>query len=137
MKKGICLLLCVLFTCMASCDPPPEQIQCSYHDDCGSCAQCCNGRCQAIIGSCCKPGDFKECGSDIGECQSGERRCKDDKTWGECQGEVAPIMEEYDGLDNDCDGVIDDNVPDIGTDCLVGAGICQAPEVSVCTSDLG
>jgi hypothetical protein len=63
----------------------------------------------------CNPGDFVECynGPDgtinVGVCKSGKRKCNSDGTWGDCVGAVLPTTEIKDGLDNDCDGQVDED----------------------------
>lgn len=46
---------------------------------------------------------------DIGTCRSGTHVCSMDCTWGLCMDEILPTMEVCDGLDNDCNGIVDDN----------------------------
>jgi hypothetical protein len=56
----------------------------------------------------CNDNDTQACWSgtaeqrDVGECRSGTQTCKDND-WGVCHGEVRPLAEACDGLDNDCD----------------------------------
>jgi len=73
----------------------------------------------------CTPGDTEtqQCGySNVGECEFGykERVCKQDCQWGSwssCQGAIGPSTEICDNKDNDCDGQIDEGLPDINIDC--------------------
>ncbi|UCF89447.1 MAG: hypothetical protein JSV70_04215, partial [bacterium] len=55
--------------------------------------------------------------SGVGECQEGAQTCSAG-AWGSCSGEVLPSAEVCDGLDNDCDGVVDNGAD---ADC----GPCQ------------
>ncbi|MGM5482548.1 MAG: hypothetical protein ACQESF_03735, partial [Nanobdellota archaeon] len=66
----------------------------------------------------CTPGDTetRQCGeTDVGVCEYGvqERTCDTEgfwNPWGDCQGAVYPSEELGDGLDNDCDGEVDEGL---------------------------
>ena len=51
----------------------------------------------------------------LGICQRGSRICTAGK-WGACAGAVGPVAETCNGLDDDCDGVIDNGVSRTCTD---------------------
>jgi hypothetical protein len=52
-------------------------------------------------------GQTRVCGSDVGACKQGTQACHGDNQWGACEGEVAPAKEACNGVDDDCDGVVD------------------------------
>ncbi len=57
------------------------------------------------------------CGSSVGQCKSGTQQCVSGKLT--CVGGVLPQPEICDGLDNNCNGQIDDSPTDVGTACNV------------------
>jgi Putative metal-binding motif len=67
----------------------------------------------------------------VGECAAnGSSVCTDGEMVDSCTA-GAPGTEVCDGLDNNCDGIIDDGIADIITSC--GVGECAATGSSVCT----
>ena len=73
----------------------------------------------------------------LGVCQAGTQLCSSNGTWQSCQGEVRPqrdpetgvfneLTTQCDGLDNDCDGVIDDEPYfDADADGFTRCGTCR------------
>jgi hypothetical protein len=59
-------------------------------------------------GCTCTEKETKECGSDEGICRFGKQTCNNGK-WGVCTGSIEPKEEVCNSLDDDCDGLIDDN----------------------------
>jgi len=85
----------------------------------------------------CTPGESQVCGTDVGRCVSGLRYCNAGGTWDlACLGGQGPITETCNNIDDDCDGVVDDNVT---RSCYTGAagtenvGVCHGG-TQTCTS---
>ncbi|MBK8256848.1 MAG: hypothetical protein IPK82_29770 [Polyangiaceae bacterium] len=75
---------------------------------------------------CNKEGETKSCyegpaGTEgVGACKAGTATCQADLTLGPCEGAVLPAEEICDGVDNDCNGSVDDNTTDTGGSCNTG-----------------
>ncbi len=57
------------------------------------------------------------CGTDVGRCRSGVHRCDQGVPGAACLGEIAPVPEICNNLDDDCDGVSDEGVRNACGDC--------------------
>ena len=93
--------------------------------------------CNGVVdnGCACTIGDTQPCGSDEGECQKGIQTCEDGE-WGlECAGEILPVPEICDNLDNDCDITIDEGITqDCGTGLCAGTQTCSAGNFGDCST---
>jgi hypothetical protein len=71
----------------------------------------------------CRDGDTRPCGSDVGVCEKGTSTCHD-HVWGPCEGGVKADEEICnDGLDNDCNGLVDDCGFNTVSVILIGSGL--------------
>src|SRR5262249_46304945 len=68
------------------------------------------------------------CGSNVGECKPGVNACKNGIL--DCDGDVPGMMEVCAGLDNDCDGVIDNGIQ-VGGPCTPPYDPMQYPNPPV------
>jgi hypothetical protein len=91
---------------------------------------------QSSMSGSCTAGQTKACGSNIGRCKTGTQTCTNGQ-WGECTGAILPIAELCNGIDDDCNGKVDDG---IACDCIIGqtkacglqTGACK-PGYRMCT----
>ena len=84
----------------------------------------------------CTSGQTKPCGIAIGRCKAGTQTCTNGQ-WSECTGSIGSTAEACNGIDDDCNGKIDDG---IACDCIIGqtkvcglqTGACR-PGYRMCT----
>jgi hypothetical protein len=77
--------------------------------------------------SACSDGDTEPCGTAEGACELGVATCQDG-VFGACEGGVTPTEEVCNGLDENCDGAIDEPF---------GVGQpCDGPDSDLCEDDV-
>jgi hypothetical protein len=68
-----------------------------------------------------------------GTCRTGVHTCAPGGGLGPCVGEVGPAAERCNGLDDDCDALIDESFPGVGGACDNGQlGVCRQLGTLVC-----
>ncbi len=78
-------------------------------------------------------GVTRACGSAIGECRTGLQACIAGVFSGACTGSIGPTAETCDGLDNDCNGTVDNGNPGGGIACGSSVGECR-PGTTACVA---
>lgn len=100
----------------------------------------CNGldsNCDGTIDSG-NPGGGIPCNSGLpGVCAEGVTVCDSTQGGLRCEAVVQPgeRTERCNGIDDNCDGVIDSGFPGLGQPCFAGEGVCRRPGVAICNPD--
>ena len=78
--------------------------------NCGECGHVCSAGTTCQGGRCgeCTPGDTRACSTGLlGICQAGTQTCTGAKVWNDCVSNVSGQTEICNGIDDDCDGQVD------------------------------
>ena len=92
--------------------------------------------CTPLTTRSCYSGDPAQ--SSVGQCHAGVQTCEsmdEFGNWGACVGEVLPTTELCNGLDDNCDGQIDEGlVMNCSSACGAGTSVCSGGSWSACSA---
>ncbi|MBD3309653.1 hypothetical protein GF351_00365, partial [Candidatus Woesearchaeota archaeon] len=120
--------------CSGTYTSPSEEICDAVDNDC-------DGQVDEELDCACTNGQTRPCGTDTGVCKAGTQKCSLG-VWGECSDAVMPMNETCNGLDDDCDGFIDEDLEQqcgdyfIGA-CSYGTQTCSEGRWTACSGEVG
>ncbi|MEZ4434231.1 MAG: MopE-related protein [bacterium] len=118
------------------CDDGDETVYPGAAERCDGRDEDCDEAVDEGVEGCCAEGRVRGCGSNVGACRPGAQRCDAMGRWGACMDGVSPRVERCDGLDDDCDGVVDEGFG-LGEGCVGGGGACAVRGARVCDGEGG
>ncbi|MGV3624928.1 MAG: MopE-related protein [Archangium sp.] len=136
------LLLALLFTGCRIYEPEilDCRVRCPSGAPCPRDTRCSNeGFCRPLDATApctCTPGTTQACALSApmnGQCTAGLQVCRTNNQWSECVGAVQPTSERCNGLDDDCDGVVDTNPVDAPR-CALTDGVCKRDLFASCVN---
>tara|TARA_B100000609_G_scaffold199150_1_gene200904 strand:- start:16679 stop:19822 length:3144 start_codon:yes stop_codon:yes gene_type:complete len=92
----------------------------------------CDGKIDGLSPRPCYSGPKKTEG--VSHCQKGIQACVDG-LWESCKGERLPRTELCNFQDDDCDGEVDEDFPNVGSSCSEANGVCVNRGTYVCNPD--
>lgn len=148
MRRTATTLIALAVLTLGACGPSDDR-DCNGSSDlsqdpnnCGTCGNVCAQGFSCVDYRCiegaCQPGKVEKCYTgyetteDVGPCHGGMRACGEGGVWGPCEGEVVPSQELCtDGLDNNCNGEVDeDSDYDMDGFTTCGGDCCDSFECS-------
>jgi hypothetical protein len=94
-----------------SCSSAPPSTTCQSSADCPIGQICEASACVDPAATDCTAGQTRPCGpTAVGACRKGTQRCVDGTFETQCTGKVDAVAETCNGVDDDCDGQVDDGV---------------------------
>lgn len=116
---GVGLEECTGGSWMYCTAPAPDDETCNGLDD----------NCDGVTdeGCACRHGEIRRCGETTGSCEAGIEQCVDGLWSGDCANAIEPEDETCNGLDDNCDGRIDEDcscAPESTQTCGTDEGEC-------------